>query len=110
MRSFCQPLERRVLFALTATAAELRANTTTPGDQFAPVVASDNVGNSVIVWVNDALGASGRDIFAKRFDANGNSVGAEFAVNTLTSGSQSEPAVAMDDNGNFVIAWTSDEE
>ncbi len=34
--------------------------------------------------------------------------GEEFQVNTYTPGTQWEPAIAMDKNGNFVITWRSD--
>ena len=33
--------------------------------------------------------------------------GEEFQVNTYIKGDQSEPSIAMDSEGNFVIAWTS---
>jgi hypothetical protein len=34
-------------------------------------------------------------------------VGAEFQVNSYTTGSQRRPAVASDANGNFVVVWSS---
>ena len=33
--------------------------------------------------------------------------GAEFQVNSYTTGYQGFPAVASDENGNFVVAWSS---
>src|SRR5436853_300476 len=33
--------------------------------------------------------------------------GPEFPVNTFTTGQQVGPAVAMDANGDYVVAWTS---
>ena len=44
---------------------------------------------------------------APLFAAPGNTVGDEFLVNTTTSGAQSEPSVAMDADGDFVITWHS---
>ncbi len=32
---------------------------------------------------------------------------AEFRVNTFTTGNQFDPAVAMDDDGDFVVTWQS---
>ena len=46
-------------------------------------------------------------MFAQRFNANGVAQGSEFRVNSTTANPQSNPAVAMDANGNFVVAWTS---
>ncbi|MEM1182370.1 MAG: SdrD B-like domain-containing protein [Acidobacteriota bacterium] len=73
-------------------------------DRFA--VAGDGEGNFVVVW--DALyDADGDDqgIVARRFDANGESVGHAFVVNTYTTGRQQNPDVASDRFGNFVVSW-----
>ncbi|MGL4462065.1 MAG: hypothetical protein ACRC1K_07920, partial [Planctomycetia bacterium] len=34
--------------------------------------------------------------------------GVEFQVNTFTTNNQSQPSVAMDADGDFVVAWQSD--
>ena len=44
-------------------------------------------------------------IYAKQFIADGTARGSEFLVNTTTVENQNTPAVAMDDVGNFVVAW-----
>ena len=46
-------------------------------------------------------------IVAKRFNANCTPKGDEFVVNTYTPGAQSNPDVAMDADGDFVITWDS---
>ncbi len=43
----------------------------------------------------------------KRFDNTGGTVGSEFQVNTFTTNFQARSSVAMDANGNFVIALDS---
>src|SRR5581483_1401190 len=43
----------------------------------------------------------------QRFNAAGVAQGGQFLVNTFTPNDQTNPAVAMDDAGNFVIAWQS---
>lgn len=58
----------------------------------------DNSGNFIIAWDK-------YDIYAQRFDSNGNKVGATFVVNTYTDGSQWRPSVAMNDDGNFIVVW-----
>lgn len=50
---------------------------------------------------------SGYGVYAQRFDAVGQKTGGEFRVNTYTAGGQDYPSVAMDDAGNFTIAWVS---
>lgn len=89
--------------------AQFPVNTYTVGDQLNPAVASDGKGGFVVTWT-DGFSADGRDgsaegIFARRYDASGAPVGGELAVNTYTTGSQADPAVAMTPTGEFVIAW-----
>jgi len=84
---------------------EFQINTTTAGNQTEPAVAMDEGGNFVVVW--HGPGVTEEDIFARRFDANGQAVGMEFCVNTTTDNSQLNPSVAMNDNGDFIIVWES---
>jgi hypothetical protein len=53
--------------------------------------------------------ASATALFLCPVSATGQPVaaGTEFLVNTYTTGSQSSPSIAMDSDGDFVIAWTS---
>lgn len=67
-------------------------------------VAIDNYGNFVVVWEEEREGQY--DIYAQRFDANGNQLWGNFKVNDeINSTHQMHPAVGMDAEGNFVIAW-----
>src|SRR5438874_2365101 len=84
-----------------------QANTWTPGRQSTRSVASDANGNFVVVWESDGQDGSGYGVFAKRFDAAGNPLTAEFRVNSYTTDAQLTPAIAADADGNFVVAWTS---
>jgi hypothetical protein len=73
-----------------------------------PSVAVDDSGYFVIVW--EGLNQSGNDceVYAQRFGFDGNKIGGEFQVNTYyTEDYQHESSIAMDDSGNFVIAWQS---
>ncbi len=88
--------------------AEFQVNTTTSSDQRVPAVAVDAAGNFVVVWQSfdqDSAGTSG--IYGQRYTAAGATVGTEFLVNTNTAGDQSLPAIAMEDNGDFVVAFQS---
>ncbi|MEB3214115.1 MAG: Calx-beta domain-containing protein [Leptolyngbyaceae bacterium] len=85
---------------------EFRVNTTTASAQDTASVAVDAQGNYVVVW--ESFGQDGdRDgVYAQRYDHLGNAIGGEILVNTSTSDEQGDPVVAMDANGNFVVAWT----
>src|SRR5512132_3514927 len=88
--------------------AEFRVNSITTGINSEPDVASDASGNFVVVWHRTGLPTSAFDAFAQRFSAAGVPLGAEFQVNTYTTGNQGEPSVASDASGNFVVIWVSE--
>jgi hypothetical protein len=84
---------------------ETLVNTQTVGSQSHPAVAVNPGGSMVVAWAGENQDGDGWGIFAQRFDSAGMPAGGEFQVNTSTTGDQLNPAVAMDDAGNFVIAW-----
>jgi hypothetical protein len=88
---------------------EFRINTFTPQYQHFPVVASDPVGNFVVVWHSgpQSLDGSGYGVFAQRFASTGAPLGGEFLVNTHTTQDQRHPSVAVDPGGRFVVVWDS---
>jgi len=47
------------------------------------------------------------EIYAQRFDGNGDRLGSDFQVNTETGSTQYAPSVAVYPNDNFVVAWES---
>ena len=78
-----------------------------PGEnyQMYPAMAMDPAGNFVITWYDDRNG--NYDIYAQQYDDAGNPVGANFLVNDDGGTSlQTRPWVAMNQSGNFTIAWT----
>jgi hypothetical protein len=88
-----------------AQGGEILVNTATANDQQYAAVAMDADGDFVVVWSTDAAGDAG--IRAQRFNASGVAQGGEIAVNAFTTDDQTFASVAMDDNGNFVITWSS---
>jgi hypothetical protein len=86
---------------------EFRVNTYTTSNQFGPAVASDASGNLVVVWVSQLQDGSAFGIFGQRFAASGAPIGAEFRINTYTTGDQSGPEMDADGAGNFVVVWQS---
>ncbi|MCA3272608.1 MAG: putative Ig domain-containing protein [Roseomonas sp.] len=90
-----------------AVGSEFRVNTNTANDQGRSAVAMDADGDFVITWESFVQDGSGDGIYAQRYNAAGVALGGEFRVNTTTTSSQNNPAVAMDAAGSFVIAWDS---
>jgi hypothetical protein len=83
--------------------AESLVNTTTRNAQFESDNASSANGTSVVVWT-DTFSSTDHDIRAQLYNANGTPRGAEIAV-SLSGLDEGDPAVAMDANGNFTVAW-----
>jgi hypothetical protein len=88
--------------------AEFRVNTYTTGNQDFPLVASDSVGNFVVVWQSDTQDGSPSGVFGQRYGSAGAPLGAEFLVNTYTTGNQLAAFVASASGGSFIVAWMSD--
>jgi hypothetical protein len=75
-----------------------------------PVVATDDAGDFVVVWtdVNGPFGDHFEDIYARKYSAAAATLFPTFLVNMTTAFNQSEPAIAMDGDGDFVITWEGD--
>src|SRR5262249_3636598 len=71
-------------------------------------VGADDLGNFVVVWNSYQFDGAFGSIVAKRYASGGSALGSEFMVNTFTVGTQANPAVAVDADGDFVSAWESD--
>jgi hypothetical protein len=100
-------MARRFDAAGTAQGPEFRVNSFTTGPQSDPAVTMDADGDFVVVWGGSAQDGSLYGVFAQRFDAGGVARGPELRVNTFTAGNQSLPAIATDADGDFVVAWQS---
>ncbi|MFL5327544.1 MAG: DUF4347 domain-containing protein [Gemmataceae bacterium] len=88
-----------------ALGTEFRVNTTTADSQDRPSIGMDNTGAFTIAWASNTQDGNGKGIYAQRYDANGNMVGAEFRVSSTTSGNQDVPAVAVSGIGDLVVTW-----
>jgi hypothetical protein len=87
-------------------APQFQVNTYTFGGQSFPAIAARENGAFVVAWVSYTDEDDTGDLFAQRFDAGG-AVGTEFLVNSLTSGRQIDPSIALDPDGGFVVVWRS---
>jgi hypothetical protein len=87
--------------------SEFRVNTYTTLAQKSSSVAMDSEGDFVISWQSQGQDGDSYGIYAQRYDKTGAKVSSEFQVNTYTTSNQSNPSVAMDATGDFVISWAS---
>lgn len=88
---------------------EFRVNATTEDHQRHSTVAMDPAGAFVVVWSGyGQAGVADWDIYAQRYGASGEKQGDEFRVNGTTAGQQQFPSLAVDAQGRFVVAWTTD--
>jgi hypothetical protein len=104
---------RRFDSAGNSQGASFLVATHTAEPQINPAVAVAADGDFVVVWQGGFGGygdGSGFGIFARLFASSGSSVGAAFQVNTYTTGSQTLPSVAGEDDGDFVVVWSSIQE
>jgi hypothetical protein len=91
--------------------AEFQVNTTIANNPISPgfvrsFLDMDADGDFVVVWNSYDQDGDTSAIFARRFDAAGLARdAAEFPVNATTTNFQGGPAVAMDADGDFVVAW-----
>ncbi|MDF2867033.1 MAG: secreted protein of unknown function [Gammaproteobacteria bacterium] len=95
--------------ALVKAGSEFLVNTYTSGIQASPQIATLSGGGFVITWEsnNQVSSASGHDIYAQRYAADGSKAGSEFLVNTYTSNEQASSAITALSDGGFIITWTS---
>jgi hypothetical protein len=89
-------------------ASEFNVNSYITSSQYWPSIAADRAGNFVVVWSSFGQDGSDGGIFGQRLSASGAPIGGEFAVNTYTTGGQYGARVAVDADGDFVVAWTGD--
>jgi hypothetical protein len=88
--------------------ADVRVNTYTTGNQVSPAVAMGPGGDFVVVWQGPQSTAGfDRNVFGRRYGADGLPLGGEFLVSSHTTGDGSHyPSVALQPSGGFVVVWT----
>ena len=89
---------------------EFLVNTYTTGAQQYPAIAMSPAGAFLVTWrgAYDQDGSSD-GVFGRHFDSTGGPQATEFRVNEQTMFAQRSPAVAVDDQGDFVVVWESQE-
>jgi hypothetical protein len=97
--------------------SDIQVNTYTADQQADPAVAALPDGSAIITWSSYGEDGSMWGIYARRLTPSGKATAADnggsakqFLVNQYTSYNQRNPAVATLANGNYVIAWVSEQE
>jgi len=83
---------------------EFLVNTTTARSQYKPGVTALTDGRMVAVW-QDSSNVSDYDIRGQILFPDGTPDGAEFLVNAVVEGGQSNPGVAGLSDGGFAVSW-----
>jgi hypothetical protein len=101
--------------AITAAGAgEFQVNTFTKLNQWLPSIGRLPDQSFVVVWQSDFQRRKPKDqigdIYGQRFKKNGDRIGEEFPVNTVTLGGQILPTLAVLADGTFVVVWVSNHE
>ena len=68
-------------------------------------VAMNDSGAFVVAWTQGFTDSDGYSVHAALYSASANLVRGPFQVNTSEAGDQWSPSVAIDDTGNFLVAW-----
>ena len=84
---------------------EFQVNSSTENVESNPRIGVTNGGSFVVVWSSEVYDEP-NDVFARRFNAGGEAAGPEFQVE-LFAGVQGGPSVAVEGDGDFVVAWSS---
>ena len=86
-------------------------NTYTKGQQSDPSVAALPDGSVIIVWTSFGEDGSMGGVYGRRYKSTGVAATAkEFRVNQFTPYNQRNPSVVALPNGNYVVAWISEQE
>src|SRR4051812_13798193 len=99
--------ERQFLTAAAPVGAQFVVNAFHQTDQHDPAIASDAAGDFVVAWTSAQQDGSGDGVYARLYNAAGTPRTNEFLVGSVTAGDQNDPVVAMDDAGDFAIAFQS---
>ena len=97
---------QRYSSAGVALGSEFRVNTFTTGNQARASIAMDADGDFAVSWDSYYQDDVSYGVYAQRYNASGAPQGGEFRVNTVTSGDQLAPAIALDADGDFVTVWS----
>jgi hypothetical protein len=89
-------------------AGPMLVNTYTTTVQIDPVLRSLGHDNGfIVVWQSYVQDGDAGGLFGRRLDPLGAAMGAEFQISAFTESAQRYPAIAIEPDGDFVVAWQS---
>ncbi|EFC83518.1 hypothetical protein [Parafrankia sp. EUN1f] len=94
--------------SISSKTYEVQVNTA-GGAHHRPDVAQDAVGNAIVVWDEDGDGNGAFNVGRKVFTPSGGVKVAQTIANVATAGDQVHPSVAANFNGDYVVAWETDQ-
>ncbi len=93
----------------TFVTGDVRINTYTDNQQMNPAVTVLLNDRVVVVWSSFGQDGSMQGIYGQVLSSSGEKIGGEFQVNQYTSFNQRTPTVSALSNGDFVVAWISEQ-
>jgi hypothetical protein len=84
---------------------DLAINNSTINDQHSASVGVGDDGQFAVAWASENESGNATAIVARLFNIFGGSF--DIMVNDFTSGAQTDPSIAMDDDARFVVTWAS---
>jgi hypothetical protein len=99
-------LENRLLLTFVPTSSPIDVSGVPIGPQFVQsqrVLAASATGSYAVVW--DGIGSASNAVYVRLFNADGTVLSPEIHVDA-TNANDTQPTVAMNDNGVFAVAWT----
>ena len=99
-------ISARIFSAGGTGGTAFHVNSTLYGDQYVPRVSALGL-DYLVTWTSLGQDGSREGVYGQFVHDDGTLTGAEFRVNTTTTGQQMQPAVAADGAAQFVVVWTS---
>src|SRR5437868_9212807 len=103
----CERLEGRDAPTVVPVGPEFRVNAVVNVTAAVPAVAVAGTGDFIVTWEADGVDGNSYAVLARRYSNTGVALSGDLQVNSYTTGSQQNPAIAADSAGNFVVVWGS---
>ncbi|MES0884903.1 VCBS domain-containing protein [Roseibium sp. SCP14] len=91
-----------------AVGSDFQVNTYVNSTQYLSKVEGLSDGSFVVVWQSHGVYGPNATISGQRFDAGGNKIGGEFIVPESSFSNETEPSIALRDDGALVVVWEAD--
>ena len=90
-------------------AEAMQVNTFTANDQNEVALAIGGLGQFIVAWTSWYQEGDLGEIYARVYNASGDALTDSLQINNSTAHHQGQPAVCMNANGDFAVAWVGDD-